>query len=40
MREDFIEILEEIDFYEKFCKDHPDYQNNRCTHAITNIGRV
>ena len=39
-REDFIEILEEIDFYEKFCKDHPDYQNNRCTHAIANIGRV
>ena len=39
-REDFIEILEEIDFYEKFCKEHPDYQNNRCTHAIANIGRV
>ena len=39
-REDFIEVLEEIDFYEKFCKEHPDYQNNRCTHAIANIGRV
>lgn len=39
-REDFIEILEEIDFYEKFCREHPDYQNNRCTHAIANIGRV
>lgn len=39
-QEDFIEILEEIDFYEKFCKEHPDYQNNRCTHAIANIGRV
>lgn len=39
-REDFIEILEEIDFYERFCKEHPDYKNNRCTHAIANIGRV
>lgn len=39
-REDFIEVLEEIDFYEKFCATHPDYKNNRCTHAIANISRV
>lgn len=39
-REDFIEILEEIDFYERFCEEHKDYKNNRCTHAIANIGRV
>lgn len=39
-REDFIEVLEEIDFYEKFCEAHPDYKNNRCTHAIANISRV
>lgn len=39
-REDFIEVLAEIDFYEKFCKEHPDYKNNRCTHAVANIGRV
>ena len=39
-REDFIEILEEIDFYERFCEEHTDYKNNRCTHAIANIGRV
>lgn len=39
-REDFIEVLEEIDFYEKFCAAHPDYKNNRCTHAIANISRV
>ena len=39
-REDFIEILDEIDFYERFCADHPDYKNNRCVHAIENIGRV
>lgn len=39
-REDFIEILSEIDFYENYCKTHQDYKNNRCTHAIANIGRV
>ena len=39
-REDFIEILEEIDFYERFCEEHKDYKNNRCTPAIANIGRV
>lgn len=39
-REDFIEILAEIDFYEKYCEEHPDYQNNRCVHAISNICRV
>lgn len=39
-REDFIEILAEIDFYEKFCDTHKDYKNNRCTHAIANISRV
>lgn len=39
-REDFIEILEEIDFYERFCEEHPDYENNRCVHAIANICRV
>ena len=39
-REDFIEILAEIDFYERYCKDHEDYQNNRAVHAIANIKRV
>lgn len=39
-REEFIEILSEIDYYERFCRDHPDYQNNRATHAIANISRV
>lgn len=39
-REDFIEILEEIDFYERFCEEHPEYENNRCVHAIANICRV
>ena len=39
-REEFIEILAEIDGYEAFCRDHPDYQNNRAIHAIANIGRA
>ena len=39
-REDFIEILAEIDFYEKYCESHKDYKNSRAVHAIANISRV
>lgn len=39
-REDFIEILAVIDAYEQYCKNHPNYRNNRANHAIANIGRV
>lgn len=39
-REDFIEVLSEIDYYENYCKTHPAYKNNRAVHAISNIGRV
>lgn len=39
-REDFIEALAEIDEYESYCKTHPEYENNRATHAIGNIKRV
>lgn len=39
-REDFIEILAEIDCYENYCRSHPEYKNNRAKHAIANIGRV
>ena len=35
-----LEILAEIDQYEKYCKANPDYQNNRTTHAVANISRV
>lgn len=38
--EDFIEILAEIDFYERYCRDHQAYKNNRAVHAIANINRV
>ena len=39
-KEEFTEILAEIDGYEAFCRENPDYQNNRATHAIANISRV
>jgi hypothetical protein len=39
-REDYIDILADIDDYEAYCRDHPDYKNNRAVHAIANIGRV
>ena len=38
--ENFWEILTDIDFYESYCRDHPDYPNNRAVHAIANIERV
>ena len=38
-REDFIEILAEIDDYELYCREHENYKNNRATHAISNIKR-
>ena len=39
-REEFLEVLSDIDGYEGYCKTHPDYKNNRCVHAIANISRV
>ena len=39
-KEEFVEILNSIDVYERYCQDHPEYRNNRAVHAISNIGRV
>lgn len=39
-REDFVEVLSEIDFYERYCKEHPEYENNRAVLAIQNIKRT
>ena len=36
-KEEFIEALNEIDAYERYCADHPDYPNNRAVLAIENI---
>ena len=38
--EDFNEILYNIDCYEKYCTEHPEYENNIAVHAIKNIDRV
>lgn len=39
-REDFIEVLAEIDYYDRYCNAHPEYENHRAVHAIANIERV
>ena len=39
-REEFLEIIKDIDDYERYCKSHEDYANGRAVHAIANIGRV
>ena len=39
-REEFFEVLSEIDFYEQYCDTHKEYINNRATHAAANIKRV
>ena len=36
-KEEFIEALAEIDAYERYCADHPEYPNNRAVLAIENI---
>lgn len=36
-KEEFIEVLSEIDAYEFYCKAHPEYPNNRAVLAIENI---
>ncbi|MBD5550488.1 MAG: hypothetical protein HDQ96_04830 [Lachnospiraceae bacterium] len=38
--EEFTEVLADIDEYERYCRDHPNYKNNRAVHAIANIKRV
>lgn len=39
-KEEFIEVLAEIDAYERYCSEHPDYPNNRAVLAIENIQEV
>ena len=38
--EEFVEILKDIDDYERYCREHTEYANGRAVHAIANIGRV
>ena len=39
-KEEFLDVLADIDFYESYCRDHENYRNNRAVHAIANISRV
>lgn len=39
-KEEFIDILADIDEYERYCEQYRSYKNNRAVHAIANIGRV
>lgn len=39
-KEEFIEVLTEIDAYESYCAEHPEYPNNRAVLAIENIREV
>ena len=39
-KEDFINVLADIDDYEDYCREHPEYKNNRALHAIANIGKA
>lgn len=39
-KEEFIDVLADIDFYERYCRDHENYKNNRAVHAIANISMV
>lgn len=36
-KEEFVEVLTEIDAYEDYCRKHPEYPNNRAVLAIENI---
>ena len=37
---EFDEILYSVTYYERYCEDHPKYENNRAVLAIENIKRV
>lgn len=39
-QEEFFEVLAEIDAYEDYCREHPEYPNNRAVLAIENIREV
>ena len=39
-KEEFSEVLAEIDAYEEYCEEHPEYPNNRAVLAIENIQEV
>lgn len=38
-KEMFDSVLEDVDFYERYCLDHPRYKNSKAVLAIANIKR-
>lgn len=36
-KEEFVEVMAEIDAYEAYCREHPEYPNNRARIAIETI---
>lgn len=39
-KEHFDEILSDIDEYEKYCKEHPEYPNNKAVIAIEHVKKI
>ena len=39
-KEHFDQILDDITRYEKYCDEHPEYENNKATLAIKNVKKV
>ena len=39
-KEHFDEILDDITEYERYCREHPDYKNNKAVMAIQNVEHV
>lgn len=39
-KEHFDQILDDVTRYEKFCREHPEYENNKAVLAIENIKRI
>lgn len=39
-KEHFDQILDDVTIYERYCDDHPEYENNKAVLAIENIKRI
>lgn len=39
-KESFDEILSDIDFYEDYCDEHPEYKNNKAVLTISHLKKV
>lgn len=39
-QEYFLQIFDDVDTYEDFCRDYPRFENNRCVEAIKHIKAV